>query len=104
MEAAADAWLLEEGGDVSFKCVRSMVVSGGANFGLTTFEWDHGMSSQILGGLRPFLATSGGECGLGGTFWVVPFMVGHLDLGMTIYICEGSEDVHGSAGGSGGSV
>jgi hypothetical protein len=56
-----------------------MVVSGsGANFHLTTFEGDHGMSSQILGGLRPFLATSGaagGECGLGATFRVVPFMV-----------------------------
>ena len=77
---------MEERGDVSFKCVRSMAVSGGANFRLTTFEGDHGMSSRILGGLRPFLATSGGECGLGGTFRVVPFMVGRLDLGMTIYL------------------
>jgi hypothetical protein len=66
-----------------------MVVSGCANFHLTTFEGDHGMSSRILGGLHPFLATSqaaGGECGLGGTFLVVPFRVGRLDKGMTIYL------------------
>jgi len=73
-------------GDVSFKCGRSMVVSGGANFRLTTFEGDHGILPRILGGLRPFLATSGGESGLGGTFRVVPFMLGRLDLGMTIYL------------------
>ena len=82
-----------------------MVVSGDANFCLTTFEGDHGMSSRILGGLRPFLATSGaagGECGLGGTFRVVPFMVGRLDVGMTIYL-RGIRRCTWS-GGSGGSV
>ena len=64
-------------GDVSFECVRSMVVSGGgANLCRTTFVGDHGMLLQILGGLR-FLATSravGGEC-VEATFCVTSFVV-----------------------------
>ena len=57
-------------------------------------SWCHPiLSSRILGGLRPFIAW-----GLGATFWVVPFMVWRLDVGMTIYICEGS-DVPGVVGG-----
>ena len=64
-------------GDISFKCVRSMVVlGGGANLRRTTFVGDHGMLLRILGGLR-FLATSGavgGEC-VEATFCITSFVV-----------------------------
>ena len=82
-----------------------MVVSvSGANFHLTTFEGDHGMSSRIFGGLHPFLATSGavGEKRVGATFRVAPFVVWLLGRGMTIDRVQGIRCMR--SGGSGGRV